>query len=125
MGVRGRSHGPATVGTAGLNLAATFGNFVLVLALARILGKTQYGAYAFAFAWAGVFTIVAVFGLHTLVVRDLAAYRAREQWSLARGLLRWTNRTVLATSGRSRPLAGASASATHSSTRIRRSCIRT
>lgn len=87
-----------TVGTFALNAGAVVLNFVLVLLLSRLLGAAGYGAYASAFAWAGVLSIVAVLGLAPLVVRHVASYHASESWGLVRGLLRRANQTVTAAS---------------------------
>ena len=83
-----------TVGTAVLNVAAVTLNFALVLLLSRQLGTSGYGAYASAFAWAGVLSVVAVLGLTPLVVRQVASYHSFESWGLLRGLLRRSNQSV-------------------------------
>jgi O-antigen/teichoic acid export membrane protein len=87
-----------TLGTLGLNVATTVLNFALVVTLARLLGASGYGAYAFAFAWATVLTVPAVLGLTPLVVRNVAAYHQRGAWVLVRGILRRSNQVVLASS---------------------------
>jgi O-antigen/teichoic acid export membrane protein len=94
-----------TVGTLGLNVSAVALNFVVVLLLTHVLGTVEYGAYASAFAWAGILSVIAVLGLAPLVVRDVAAYTASESWALVRGLIRWTNRAIVASS--SATIAGA------------------
>jgi O-antigen/teichoic acid export membrane protein len=63
--------------------------------LARTLGAAEYGVYAYALALVGGIGIPARFGLARLIVRELAAYRARSEWDRIRGLLRWANATVL------------------------------
>jgi O-antigen/teichoic acid export membrane protein len=87
-----------TVGTIGLNLATTLVNFILALVLARVLGTSGYGAYAFAFAWAAVLAVPATLGLAALVVRNTAAYSARHEWGLLRGFLRRSNQLAAASS---------------------------
>jgi O-antigen/teichoic acid export membrane protein len=83
-----------TIGTVTLNVASVCLNFALVLLLSRQLGVSGYGAYASAFAWAGVLSVVAVLGLTPLVVRHVASYHAFESWGLLRGLLRRSNQSV-------------------------------
>jgi O-antigen/teichoic acid export membrane protein len=83
-----------TLGTLVLNVTAVALNFVVVLLLTHVLGSTAYGAYASAFAWAGILSVVAVLGLTPLVVRHVAAYSASGSWALIRGLLHWTNRAI-------------------------------
>lgn len=87
-----------TVGTLALNTSTTFLNFGVALLLARLLGADGYGAFAFALAWSMVLSSFAGLGLSPLVVRHVAATRARADWWTLRGVLRWTNVVVLATS---------------------------
>lgn len=87
-----------TVGTITLNLSTTLVNFILALVLARLLGTSGYGAYAFAFAWAAVLAVPATLGLAALVVRNAAAYLAQQEWGLLRGFLRRSNQLAAASS---------------------------
>lgn len=83
-----------TAGTVALNVTGVALNFGLVLLLSRVLGATGYGAYASAFAWAAVLSVIAVLGLTPLVIRNVATYRSLESWALLRGLLRRVNQSV-------------------------------
>ncbi len=47
-------------------------SFFLVIAIARYLGEAGLGKYSFAFAFAGLFSIFADFGLTTYVTREIA-----------------------------------------------------
>lgn len=96
--VRDRRLVGQTVGTAVLNGATLAFNFVIVLLLSRLLGPAEYGAYAFAIAWALFLAVPAMLGLSILIVREVATYRVREDWSRAQGLLRRANQAVLAAS---------------------------
>lgn len=87
-----------TGGTVGLNGATLAFNFVIVLILSRLLGPEGYGAYAFATAWALLLAVPAMLGLSQLMVREIATYRVRRDWSLTRGLLRRANQVVVAAS---------------------------
>lgn len=78
-----------------LNVTQTLLNFVLTLTLAHALGADGIGQYAYAFAWASVLSVPAVLGLTPLVIRHVAGYRERGEWSLLRGLLRRANLAVL------------------------------
>ena len=93
---RGRKLVIQSVGTAGLNAAMLFFNVGVALLLSRLLGPSGYGAYAFATGWALLLAVPATLGLSQLVVREIATYRVREDWSRVKGLLRWANRAVLA-----------------------------
>src|SRR2546428_14195913 len=75
-----------TAGTAALNVAALGLNFTVVLLLSHLLGASGYGAYASAFAWASVLSVVGVLGLTPLVVGRVAAYTTTGAFGLLRGL---------------------------------------
>lgn len=64
--------------------------------LARALGVTSYGYYAYALAWLELFKVPVVFGYPLLIQRELAVLSARGEWGVVRGLLRRTNQSVLA-----------------------------
>ncbi len=72
--------------------------FVLAVLLARFLGSRGYGIYALAFAWSTLLGVPAILGLNTFLVRGIAVYEVRKQWSLMKGLLFRTNQLVLLTS---------------------------
>jgi O-antigen/teichoic acid export membrane protein len=69
-----------------------------VVLLARFLGSGGYGRYAVAFAWSSLLGVPAILGLNAFLVRGIAVYEVREQWSLMKGLLLRTNQLVLLTS---------------------------
>jgi O-antigen/teichoic acid export membrane protein len=95
-GDRGLARGVA--GTLGLNVSTTVLNFAVAVVLARLLGADGYGAFSFGFAWAMVLSSVAGLGLSPLVVRHVASMHAVGDLPALRGLLRWSNRLVVATS---------------------------
>jgi O-antigen/teichoic acid export membrane protein len=72
--------------------------FVLAVLLARFLGSRGYGIYALAFAWSTLLGVPAILGLNTFLVRGIAVYEVKKQWSLMKGLLFRTNQLVLLTS---------------------------
>lgn len=72
--------------------------FVLAVLLARFLGSRDYGIYALAFAWSTLLGVPAILGLNTFLVRGIAVYEVKKQWSLMKGLLFRTNQLVLLTS---------------------------
>lgn len=74
-------------------VSAALGFAVSVL-LARILGAEGYGVYAYVFSLTMLFVVPSRFGLTSLVLRETAKAEAVENWSLMRGLWRWTDRTV-------------------------------
>jgi O-antigen/teichoic acid export membrane protein len=97
-GSRARRLVAQTTGNAGLNGATLALQFVIALLLSRLLGPEGYGVYAFAIAWGLLLVMPASLGLFPLVVRELATYRVREDWSRARGLLRRSNQAVFVAS---------------------------
>jgi len=87
-----------TVGSFALKVVNTVLAFGTSLLLARLLGAKEYGVYAYAISWASLLSVPAVIGLNTLLVREVAKYKALEDWSSLRGILRWSDRAVLLTS---------------------------
>lgn len=85
-------------GTVGLFASRMFFAGMMFLAsvlLARLLGRAEYGAYTYALAWVVLLGIPAILGADQLLVREVAAYQARESWGLMRGLIRRANQAVL------------------------------
>ena len=76
-------------GTAGVRLAGLALAFVMNLVLARILGVREYGTLMYILAWVGVLSVVGMFGLDRLLVREVANYNLQAAWGHLRGLLRW------------------------------------
>ena len=87
-----------TAGTLALNVAQTLLSFAVTFSLSRLLGADGVGAYVYAFAWASLLAVPSVLGLTPLVVRNVAAYREREEWGLLRGLLARANAAVMISS---------------------------
>lgn len=76
------------VGHAGLT-------FLTALILARALGPAEFGAYAFAVAWAGLLAAPASLGFGPYLVRRVAILQQAEHWGELRGLLRVAVATVV------------------------------
>ena len=87
-----------TLGIIALNVGTVALNFALSLVLARTLGSSGFGAYAFAFGWAVFLSVPASLGISPLVVRCVSSYAEREEWGLLRGVIRRTNQVVLGAS---------------------------
>ncbi len=66
--------------------------------LARVMGATEFGYFSYAVALVGLLAVPTSLGLPNLLIRYLAAYRARKEWGLMRGLLLRTNQAVVAAS---------------------------
>lgn len=82
-------------GTFGLRIVSTGLSFIIGLLLARLLGTTGYGAYAYAMTWVSLLAVPGALGLDKLLVREVAIYDTKSEWRLMRGLLRWSNQVVL------------------------------
>ena len=86
------------VSSFGLKIAGSGLAFIVSMILARALGTTGLGTYAYAITWANLLSIPATLGIDQLIVREMAIYRAKSRWELMAGLLRWSNYLVLGTS---------------------------
>ncbi len=81
-----------------LNLGSMGIAFLIGVLLARQLGPSDYGIYGLAMTVVTLAGMVTEFGLPTLTMREVAAAKARDSWSEARGLELWADRVVLALS---------------------------
>lgn len=70
-------------------------SFVSGVVLARILGVEMFGHYSLALAWTGFLGVVATLGLPELITREVPARVTRGAWSSLRGLLIWSDLTIL------------------------------
>jgi O-antigen/teichoic acid export membrane protein len=76
---------------AGIGLAAHF-------AIARLIGKSEYGIFALALSWVSTLAVIAQLGQDVSVVRFLPGYCLRGDWGKARGLRRGVGALVLCAS---------------------------
>ena len=76
------------VGSAGIQAANRLLALALGIVLARMLGPSGYGIYAYAFAIMSLLMVVAEAGVPTLLMREVAASQGRAEWGLLRGALR-------------------------------------
>lgn len=77
-----------TLGSAGIQAANRILALTLGIVLARALGVTGYGVYAYALAIMSLLMVIAEAGVPTLLMREVAASHGRAEWSLLRGALR-------------------------------------
>lgn len=78
-----------------LKVAATGVSFLTGIFLARTLGPSGYGIYAYAMAVVTLLSTPAALGLPQLLIRQIAAYESDGEWELMRGLLRWSSRVTV------------------------------
>ena len=81
-----------------LRLASRGLSFASAFVLAHALGVSEYGKYAYAISWSSILGVVAVAGFDRVLIRDVARYRTRQDWSSMKGLLRRSGIVVLVTS---------------------------
>ena len=81
-----------------LNVVNTGMTFLTTAVLARVLGVSDYGVFAFVVALGLVLAVPAVLGFDRLSTRDVAAYVARSSWDSLRGLVLSANLAVVLTS---------------------------
>lgn len=62
------------------------------LLVARVIGPTSYGYYAYALAWMTILAYVAALGFDVSLLRLIPAYCTVGNWPLARGVLRYAER---------------------------------
>src|SRR5690242_21640563 len=77
------------VGGAGFSL-------IVNVLLARLVGKSQYGIYAYAMSWVSVLVVLAMLGQSSSVVRFVPIYLHRKDWGTLRGLRHGASGIVLA-----------------------------
>jgi O-antigen/teichoic acid export membrane protein len=74
--------------------------YISLIALARWMGASEYGAYAYAITWAGLLALPAALGLPIVSLRFIAEYSAAGEWAKVRGLLgRGVSLTLMASVG--------------------------
>lgn len=84
-----------TVGVMVLQGASMGLGFVISVLLARTLGVKEFGLYAFAMSFLALLSTPAAFGFPQLLVREIAANRAKGEWRAVFGLVRFSHRVAL------------------------------
>lgn len=62
--------------------------YLLQIFLARWMGRSEYGIYEYVIAWSLLLAIPANLGLPRTVMRSISEYRVKQEWGLARGIIR-------------------------------------
>jgi O-antigen/teichoic acid export membrane protein len=78
------------LGTAGLKLAGRGLAVLSGVIFARSLGVEQYGLYGFALSIITLATLPVVAGLPNLIIREIATFQLKEEWSLLAGIVNWS-----------------------------------
>jgi len=98
LGERGSLRAHLIQGASGsfaLNVASRLLGLAIGVLLARALGASAFGIYAYAFAWITLLKVPTTLGLPALVTREVTVYHARRNWGSLRGLLTRANQAVL------------------------------
>jgi len=77
----------AVAGTAGVRAAHGILGLLTAMVLAKLLGPSGYGTYAFVMALVGFVAIPSELGVPGLAVREIAAANARKNWGAMRGFI--------------------------------------
>jgi O-antigen/teichoic acid export membrane protein len=88
------SFGPSArnaTGGFGLRIVNLALSFLTSILLVRLMGAAEYGTYVYLFTWLYLLSVVAVFGLDKLLIRDVATYLAQASWSLLKGIIKWSD----------------------------------
>lgn len=76
-------------GTAFLKLFNAGATFLTAIVLARVLGVKEYGIYAYAISWVTLLGVFAKAGIDQVMVRNIAVFHQRNDWSRIRGMFRF------------------------------------
>jgi O-antigen/teichoic acid export membrane protein len=79
---------PHTAWTLAIRIAAVGIEFLCLLVLARVFKADAYGTYALVMSGIAIAAVPATVGFDRLLVRELAAYHASNDWPRLKGLLR-------------------------------------
>jgi O-antigen/teichoic acid export membrane protein len=85
-------------GTLGVQIVSAGLLFSSQMLFARLLGVESYGVYAIAFAWMQILLLAGRQGFDLATVRFVSEYKNRSEWSLLRGYLAFSRRTVFISS---------------------------
>ena len=81
-----------------LRIAGMGLTFLLHIIVARLLGVDQYAFYIYVFTWLGLLLLLSVAGFDTAVLKFVPLYREQGKPSLLRGILTYSQRTVIVAS---------------------------
>ncbi|NEP53268.1 MAG: oligosaccharide flippase family protein [Moorea sp. SIO3C2] len=89
-GLQLQSLGQSTVIAIVIRVTGFLLTYLLQICLARWMGETQYGIYAYVFSLSFLLSILACLGLPHTVLRFVSEYSVTESWGLLRGIIRFS-----------------------------------
>ena len=69
-----------------VSLIVAFLSFLSTMILARLLGAENFGVYKFSITILNLATLLTTLGFPSLIIREAAIYRSKNEWKLLRGL---------------------------------------
>ncbi len=87
-----------SAGAFGLRALAAILTFAVTLLLARFLGATEFGYYAWALSWMTILRLVVTLGYDNLLVRETVVLAPDSNWLQLRALIRRCNQTIIGVS---------------------------
>jgi O-antigen/teichoic acid export membrane protein len=84
-------------GAFAINVAGLGLGLLAQLVLARSIGPEGLGVYAYVLAWVMILALVAKLGFEQTFLRFVADYKARGEWHLVRGVVRYGERRIMIT----------------------------
>ncbi len=70
-------------------------SLIVSIALARLLGPTDFGNYVYILSWVAVLGVFGSLGLDRLLVREISYYSFKSDWRALRGIVTWSNTIVV------------------------------
>jgi len=80
----------SSIGTSVLRIFNIILVFGINFFLAKLIGAKEYGIYAYTISWASIWSMISLFGLHLLVVREVPIYKTKKEWHALKELLWWS-----------------------------------
>jgi len=85
-------------GTFLIKVAAAFLSILSGVVLARILGPSGYGSYAYVLSIVSLLSLLAAMGFPQLLVREVSAYHEKKRWDLMKGIIIRSHQVTLVAS---------------------------
>jgi len=84
-----------TVGVMVIRVLSIGLSFIVSVVLARLLGVREFGLYSLVMSVLGLLVVLATFGFPRLLVREIATYTVKGEWSLIRKFMQFVPHTSL------------------------------
>jgi O-antigen/teichoic acid export membrane protein len=100
IGIGGRSGGSRPIAASSFGALSVYAagaglSYISQLLVARTIGADSFGIYSYVLAWVTLLAYLSTLGFHVSLLRFVPAYRAKQRWSLARGVIQYSQRGAL------------------------------